>query len=174
MLTQVTARVWILVPSQHEMPFENICVQRPCLNVLNGVLQDPPVPPTSSLCVTLCHCTSKVELQLSARLHHQSSIVAGSDHGFAACVLPLLRPMIPNVPQTLGKHRTIYLKIRGKIMFGTSPSSPRAAETVTASAGVMSTSRARVLSTKTALDSIHVIRTEVKLGYTAFPWVTWI
>jgi hypothetical protein len=38
----------------------------------------------------------------------------------------------------------------------------------------MSTSRARVLSTKTALDSIHVIRTEVKLGYTAFPWVTWI
>jgi len=124
--------------------------------------------------VTMCHCTSKVELQLSARLHHQSSIVAGSDHGFAACVLPLLRPMIPNVPQTLRKHRTIYLKIRGKIMFGTSPSSPRAAETVTASAGVMSTSRARVLSTKTALDSIHVIRTEVKLGYTAFPWVTWI
>lgn len=52
MLTQVTARVWILVPSQHEMPFENICVQRPCLNVLNGVLQDPPVPPTRSLCVT--------------------------------------------------------------------------------------------------------------------------
>ena len=39
-----TSSVWVLVSSHHKMPFQNICVQRPRLNILNRILEDPPVP----------------------------------------------------------------------------------------------------------------------------------
>lgn len=57
MPTQDASSVWVLVSSHHKMPFQNICVQRPRLNVFNGILKNPSVPAqTSHTCHPFCKC----------------------------------------------------------------------------------------------------------------------